>query len=351
MTTAQTMQRGGMTGGWLVSPAFDLCLIGGVAVLALTAGAISVNFPSLFGIILLADLWFLGYHHVIATFTRLAFDAQSFKQYKFLIVWLPIIVAVAVVAAVLIAGPWVLATTYLYWQWYHYMRQGYGISRVYQCKTNPTTDRVDEFILYTVPVAGILYRSYQDPGRFLGMELKVLPVPWVVVEAALWISVAAVAWWIVRQFYFCRQGKVTLAYMLFTVSHFLVFAVGYILIEDINFGWLVLNIWHNAQYIMFVWMFHNKRFKNAVDPNSRFLSTLTLRRNQWKYYAVCLGLTTLVYLPLSKILFNVHIPQLSTTFPLVLIFYQTMNFHHYIVDAVIWKVRKKPIQKTLEIAV
>ncbi len=27
--------------------------------------------------------------------------------------------------------------------------------------------------------------------------------------------------------------------------------------------------------------------------------------------------------------------------------YQTINFHHYIVDSLIWKVRKKPLQKTM----
>ncbi len=341
----------GLPSGWLIGPAFDTVLIGGVAALALTTGAVSVLVPALFGVLLLADLWFLGYHHVIATFTRLAFDAKSYQEYKFLVLWLPVFVAVGVVAAVWVIGPWVLATTYLYWQWYHYMRQGYGISRIYQCKANPSVGKIDEYLLYALPVAGILYRSYQAPGHFLGMELKVLPVSWEVAQAAIAVAIIAVIWWAFRQYRFHRQGKVTGAYLLFTISYFLVFAVGYILISDINFGWLVMNVWHNAQYIMFVWMFHNKRFKNAVDPEHAFLSTLALRKNQWRYYAFCLALTTLIYLPLSKVLSSIQVPEFATTFPLVLIFYQTLNFHHYIVDAIIWKVRKKPIQKTLEIVV
>jgi len=32
--------------------------------------------------------------------------------------------------------------------------------------------------------------------------------------------------------------------------------------------------------------------------------------------------------------------------PLVLIVYQTIDFHHHIVDALIWKLRRKPIQQT-----
>jgi hypothetical protein len=30
-----------------------------------------------------------------------------------------------------------------------------------------------------------------------------------------------------------------------------------------------------------------------------------------------------------------------------LVFYQTLNFHHYIVDGRIWKMRKPALQKTL----
>jgi hypothetical protein len=34
----------------------------------------------------------------------------------------------------------------------------------------------------------------------------------------------------------------------------------------------------------------------------------------------------------------------------MLVLYMTVNFHHYIVDGVIWKVRRKPLQQTLGIA-
>jgi hypothetical protein len=33
-----------------------------------------------------------------------------------------------------------------------------------------------------------------------------------------------------------------------------------------------------------------------------------------------------------------------------LIIQQTINYHHYIVDAVVWKVRKKPLRATLGLA-
>ena len=40
----------------------------------------------------------------------------------------------------------------------------------------------------------------------------------------------------------------------------------------------------------------------------------------------------------------------ASTLPLMLIAYQTINFHHYVVDSVIWKVRKPALRRTLGIS-
>ena len=41
-----------------------------------------------------------------------------------------------VIMAVLLFGSWFLATAYLYWQWFHYARQSYGIERAYRRKAD-----------------------------------------------------------------------------------------------------------------------------------------------------------------------------------------------------------------------
>ena len=69
------------------------------------------------------------------------------------------------------------------------------------------------------------------------------------------------------------------AHFLYVVTHVGVFAAGYLLIEDLGHGWLVLNVWHNAQYVLTVWLFNNNRFKDEVDTRHRFLSTLSRRKN------------------------------------------------------------------------
>ena len=56
--------------GWLRDRPFDLTFIVGVAALAVSAGWAVVYWPAWFPMILIANLWLLGYHHVISTYTR-----------------------------------------------------------------------------------------------------------------------------------------------------------------------------------------------------------------------------------------------------------------------------------------
>ena len=120
--------------GWLRNAPFDLGFIVGIAALAVASGYVVVLNPTLFPLVLFLDIYLLGYHHVVSTFTRLAFDKESFLEHRFLVVWLPLLVLAAAVSAVMVVGGWVLSTTYLYWQWFHYTRQSYGIERVYRAQ-------------------------------------------------------------------------------------------------------------------------------------------------------------------------------------------------------------------------
>jgi hypothetical protein len=137
------------------------------------------------------------------------------------------------------------------------------------------------------------------------------------------------------------NGRLPLAHTLYMLSHFAIFYVGYIVIDDINYGWLVLNVWHNAQYIVFVWMYNANRFKSGVDPKAKLLSTMSQERNLWLYLVVCLGITTVLYTALETTI---------VALPVFVLIYQAINFHHYVVDGVIWKVRRKSLQRTLGIA-
>src|SRR6185312_16178468 len=113
---------------WLRSPRFDLWFIVGIPGVAVLTGLTVVWQPHLFIPVLIFDLWFLGYHHVISTYTRLCFDRKSFSEHWSLLVVLLPAVTIGTLAVAYTVGVWVIVSTYFYWQWFHYTRQSWGIS-------------------------------------------------------------------------------------------------------------------------------------------------------------------------------------------------------------------------------
>jgi hypothetical protein len=334
---------------WLRNPQFDLVFIVGVPALALGSGILVISDPGLFPIVLFLDLWLLGYHHVISTYSRIAFDAKSFEDNKFLVVVLPVIVAVCVGTALLLIGMWTLVSVYLYWQWWHYTRQSYGISRIYARKSgvDVSKDQLTTALVYTVPTVGILYRSYQAPAEFLFLELKTFPVPyWMVFAVGLAAGIIFVAW-IAQQVRRAITGNLRGVHVLYVLSHVAIFSIGYLAVTEINYGWLILNIWHNAQYILLVWFYNNNRFKNGIDNEHWLISQLSQRRNVVYYFAFSLGISTILYWVLSNFLTLISTSLVVSSAVTILTVYQIINFHHYIVDSRIWKVRKPILKQNL----
>jgi hypothetical protein len=333
--------------GLLRSPRFDLALVGGALLLALLAGVVVVRWPQLLALVLLADLWLLSYHHVIATFTRLAFDGTSFREHRFLVLGVPVLVVAATVTAVKLVGLWVVPTVYFYWQWWHYARQSYGISRIYQLRSGrPQKDRLGNAMLFLVALVGVLHRSAQGWPRFLGAEVRLFPVPPLVVGAAGVAAAVAVVLWLGREVRRARAGQPGGLPALYLGSHVVLFGVAYLGINQIDVGWLVINVWHNAQYLLLVWMYNSNRFRGGVSPAHRLLSWISQAHRWPVYVAVCLLVTTALYGGLAA----ATAALASSSLPALVIAYQVINFHHYIADAVIWKVRRKPVQQALGIA-
>jgi hypothetical protein len=331
---------------WLRSPRFDTQLILGTTALAVCSGLLVVRQPQLFNLVLALDLWLLSYHHVIATFTRLDRAALGPDEHRLLVVILPLAIAVGAVGAVLSLGAWILPSVYLYWQWLHYTRQSYGVWRIYQAKAGAAPDRLGWAALYLVAAAGILYRSSQGWTRFLGMELRLIPVPASVAWAAGAVAGAVVLVWIGREATRAWRGRLDPAASLYLASHITIFGVGYFGLRDLDTGWLVVNIWHNAQYLLLVWLYNNNRFRGQAAPPRRFLAWLSQDGRAPLYFLGCLLITGVLYGVMNRLLGLLALSALPT----MLVVYQTINFHHYLVDARIWKIRKKPLRQTLGIA-
>ncbi len=321
---------------WLYGRNFDLVFTIGIATAALGAGVAIGQNPALFGPIFFLNLWILAFPHVVATFTRLVFDRQSFAAHRFLVLGLPPLLFIGVATLGMSQGQWLLATIYFHWQAFHYTRQSYGVAQAYARRSQnaaSVNQRLSRWALYSLPLWGVLHRSAQAPPTFLGLDIWFAPVPEPFVRAVGLVTGGLILWWCVDQFRQARAGKIAISHFLYMLSHIAIFATGYLLIENIDLGWLVVNIWHNAQYILFVWYFQNKRFGDRIDPERRFLSRICQRQNALWFFATCALISTVAYNSFF------YLSSLFPLHPITLAFLigQTLNYHHYIVDGVIWR--------------
>lgn len=301
--------------------------------------------PRLLWPVLAADLWLLGYHHVIATYTRTSMDRDAFQHHWKLNLLLPPTVLAAVLLIGLAGGAIVLTTIYIHWQLYHYVRQSEGISKAFAARQvdrelpNRPALRV---AFYLLPVAAFLTMASHSQGYFLNFPvwLPALPIPiliaiWTVTAIALVFALGEVR----RSM---RTRGISRQYLHYLISHLVVFGIAYALVDDVTISWLMANIWHNAQYLMFVWKANQQRFKGELHPRATLLSTLCRPGNLWMYITGCLAITFALY-------FGVGRAQgwIGNSFGLepvlvAAVLYQAINFHHYIVDAIIWRRQKPP---------
>jgi hypothetical protein len=348
MTDVATSRPGFADLPWIRNARFDMWFIFGLLALSCVTGTVVMIEPKLFYPILVIDLWFLGYHHVISTFTRICFDKESFREHKFLMIGLlPAVIAITL-GVVWIAGLWVVVSIYFYWQWYHYTRQSWGISRAYRGKDPQATYEdgwLDQAIFYSLPLFGIISRSAEQQPTFIGMELWSFPVPPQVAEIFGYISLGLLAYWLFARLKAFSEGRLAIVHTMYMMTHFAIFHLAYIATSDITLGWLMINIWHNAQYILFVWMYNNKRFRGGIDPNARFLSYISQSGRLWLYLLTCIAITGVVYWGFMRAIDWFFFAGLSAT----IVLYQIVNFHHYMIDSKIWKLRKPAMQKTLQL--
>jgi hypothetical protein len=327
-----------MTAGWLRSPAFDGALIGGVLALALALGGAAFARPDAFAAILLLDFWLLAYPHVAATFTRVAID-RGVRAHRFVLFALPPIVLAATASAAWLGGALLLNTVYFYWQTHHYTMQSFGIARAYhrasaaraeggEPKAEGARDRLTDVVVLAFPIWGVLHRAEQAPAAFYGSPMWWPPMPRAIVSVAAAFAIGALALWTWRELRAERRGVT-----LFVLSHVVITSVSYVAIPDVTRGWLFINIWHNAQYLLFVWAM-NARERDRARP----FAWLGEPRHAWAYVAACLGVSSIAYLALGRALPRVAWQAL----PVVMVCHMAINFHHYLVDAVIWRTRRAP---------
>jgi hypothetical protein len=328
--------------GWLKDRPFDLTLIAGITALACGMGGAVAFVPSLFIPLLAFHTWCFGFDHVISTFTKLAGIPEDRRRNRFLIYALPPIVLAGTLAIGQSAGVGVLNTGYFLFQWFHTTRQSWGVAQHYRRAAGGLAwdpRWLSEVTLWSLPVVGMLHRCHQQPGKFLWMDLHLPRVPAVVVVIAGALALALLVVFCWTRWRAFRRGELSLPHTLYLCSHHLVFALAYLAIDDLHAGWLLVNVWHNVQYLAYVWMHNRARFDGRVRSDARILTWLCqpgpLRA--LLYFAACLVISTPLFAAVYAAGDRLDVWLDGRVISISLVIALAFNFHHYIVDGVIWK--------------
>lgn len=255
-------------------------------------------FPTSFETLFLINIWLISVPHTFATFTRS--DRRKIKSLILPTVFLLIYMVVIVFTGhshgmVLIYG------IYFCWQQFHYAKQNYGIGK----QSSKTDSRWDQ-AFYLLSSGLILLSSFSSgPQNFFGYALAnplrlTISMPscfFLVFSAATILSI--------------------LRKTLMPLEHVLIFSLAYLSAEHFALGWLLLNVYHNLQYLNFMWLFERK----------------------WSYLLWPLSLTLAFYFLQNHSVQGFNF--LSVPFGLALML--ALNFTHYTFDGLIWRHNRTPM--------
>lgn len=317
-------------------------LIFGNLFAALSAGALASWSAPMMLAILYIDIWLLANPHVVATYTRIGAVSSRIHLRWALIVVSPILILAGLTIIALAYEAAGLFALYFVLQAFHVSRQSYGIARRYDRGLRAPWQGLPYLLIYLFPAWGYLHRSAQASRSFLGYPIWLPAVPQELAFAAGIAAIIGALCWFARVVYFRSAKQSDAPFNSFVLSHLIVSFVGYVWISDITVGWLVVNVWHNIQYLIFVYrqrqpeIMTGKNREISGDASADRKSLVEILKPPATFFLTCAICGAVLYAAASR----VGESLLWLGLPTILIAHFVLNFHHYLADSVIWKRRR-----------
>ena len=271
--------------------------------------------------------------HAMSTFSRVLWNKESLKKYHWLLAATPLAIAGVLYVITSVYGVAFIMTTYFILQWFHYVRQGYGLSQVYR-HTSQINDPLwlPQAIIYGLPLWGLLHRMTTPELTYLFNNIYTLPELRFLVMPVAILSCMAIIYWLWQRAVDIYRGRPIWGYTIFVITHLLVFYCAFIYIEDATIGWIGSAFWHATQYLFFVWHFNRRQ----AEKKGKFT-------NYFQYVAV----SSLIFIP-GFMYFGHYMTQgwvwvqgnLGLTSATIVALNLAFLYNHYLADALLWRRQK-----------
>jgi hypothetical protein len=257
--------------------------------------------PEIVQYLFLGNLWLLSYPHTFATFTRSYFSSKGNKLKAFV----AIILFFAFNLWVLYLFDFViLINIYFYSQFFHYVRQNFGISKI-----GSSSWKVLDSVIFHLFHLCLLVFFFRLEHSFLGFKLYQPDLSEIFYTLGGFGVLLFGVYFLIR---FRSIDKKVFIYLSLG---------GLMTFNETSFilGWLGLHLFHNSQYLVMNW---------NLNPKENF----------YFHYGKIVILVFVIYKS-AQFIEDYLISGLSIVFCLIL----AVNYSHYFFDSYLWK-RKYRLQ-------
>lgn len=342
---------------WILNPTVDLIFCcGGLLWLMYLANLLfASHMPMANGPLILltvAGTHILSETHTAATLERLHQSEPTRKALSnFGLIATVVCFLLAVASLVTPALPAIFAKIYLLWIVQHFMAQSYGIALIYCYKRNYIMNLWEKRIFKLVIDATIAYGILKQltfkewsMDKFIGQTLPFwgpLPEPiFAVADWTLKIAVVGFVAMIVRKFIIERK-VFPLPAALITVTAVAIFTLPKSVTTSL---WVyVPAFYHGSQYLVVSTSYFLKERGLPENVSTAQVGKLLFKPITMKYFATLFVIGVFIYGGLPGLLqdfgFDYKI-AFATIFCVI-------NFHHFLIDAAIWRLRDPRVRKLL----
>jgi hypothetical protein len=342
---------------WILNPTIDLIFCCGGLLWAMFFANLFIksSFPIAGGpfiLLTIAGTHILSETHTAATLERLHQSEPTRKALSsFGIVASIVCFLLAVASLVTPALPAIFAKIYLIWIVQHFMAQSYGIALIYCYKRNYIMNvwekRIFKFAIDATIAYGIVKQfTFKEwsVDKFIGQTLPFwgpLPEPFfAVVDGTLKIAIFAFVAMIVVKF--VRERKVfPLPAALLTVTGIAIFTLPKSVTTSL---WVyVPAFYHGCQYLVVSTSYFLKERGLPDNMPTSAVGRLLFQPSTLKYFATLFIVGIFIYGGMPGLLqefgFDYKV-AFATVFCVI-------NFHHFLIDAAIWRLRDPRVRKLL----
>jgi hypothetical protein len=290
--------------------------------------------------------------HTWATYMRIygsSEDRERFKFYGRYLIWLPLVLFASSIIYPPLQG-WIIYI-HMGWVFQHYTSQTYGVGLIYCYKRNYIMDNREKQVykLMLSSISMYVITQLLCIKSVMPADMWGVPLPFAGFPPQL--HYMAVAFLVIMSFVF--SGFVIRRYIrdkTLMPLPCLTMILGVALLGTINdYGSLIAWLWappflHGAQYclISLAYYLKEKGLPNGLHTSQISKALLTLPAIKWMAWAIMGG--NFIYIVIPHIMADFGFSFMA----IVSVVQGCVNFHHFLTDGAIWKLRD---QKTRQILI